>query len=121
MLAKWRAVLRTLFAGWEERPRPTHGSRRARGLPSDSESASLRGPRARSRRARLARGGSTQDRHPRVQAHVLQRRLFGDAPAGSWPSGDDFDAALRERFGLELGADEPDCERMSAPEQGQWH
>ena len=55
-------------------------------------------------------------------------KLFGGEPTGSWPSGGGgggggggFDDALRRRFGLELPAEEPDCERQSMPELGQWH
>ena len=51
---------------------------------------------------------------------VLQKLFLGQ-PRGSWPSQGNFDGALKERFGIELPANEPDCQRMSAPELGQWH
>ena len=49
------------------------------------------------------------------------RTLFEGRPSGSWPSGGTFDGALRERFGLALPYQEPDCRRRSAPELGQWN
>ena len=59
---------------------------------------------------------------PAMQAkwRTVLHQLFQDQQPGSWPSRGGFDEALSERFGLQLPAEEPDCERQSAPEQGSW-
>ena len=57
----------------------------------------------------------------RSKWRTVLHQLFQGEPPGSWPSHAGFDAALRERFGLELPLEEPDCERQSAPELGRWH
>ena len=59
----------------------------------------------------------------RQKWRAVLRKLFHNRPAGSWPCGDagGFDAALRTRFGLTLSSHEPDCSRLSAPDQGLWH
>ena len=44
-----------------------------------------------------------------------------NSSGGGGGGGGSFDDALRRRFGLELPAEEPDCERQSMPELGQWH
>ena len=48
---------------------------------------------------------------------------FGAAADHIWPSGASgtFDTALRTRFGMQLPSHEPDCARLSAPDQGVWN
>ena len=64
-----------------------------------------------------------QEMQPAMRSkwRTVLHQLFQGEPPGSWPSHAGFDAALRERFGLELPLEEPDCERQSAPELGRWH
>ena len=58
----------------------------------------------------------------RQKWRAVLRRLFGGRPSGSWPSGaQSFDGALKERFGLSPPAEEPDCTRLSAPDEGRWN
>lgn len=59
----------------------------------------------------------------RQKWRAVLRKLFHGRPSGSWPCGDagGFDAALKSRFGLSLSSQEPDCARLSAPDQGQWN
>jgi hypothetical protein len=59
----------------------------------------------------------------RAKWRTVMRKLFHKLPSGSWPtpSSGGFDSAIKQRFGLDVSVEEPDCARLSAPELGQWN
>eukprot|EP00326_Haptolina_ericina_P010976 CAMPEP_0181218570 /NCGR_PEP_ID=MMETSP1096-20121128/27766_1 /TAXON_ID=156174 ORGANISM="Chrysochromulina ericina, Strain CCMP281" /NCGR_SAMPLE_ID=MMETSP1096 /ASSEMBLY_ACC=CAM_ASM_000453 /LENGTH=160 /DNA_ID=CAMNT_0023310799 /DNA_START=75 /DNA_END=557 /DNA_ORIENTATION=- len=71
--------------------------------------------------SRMQRHSAQTGRAVRARWRRVLSSLFDGSPHGSWPSGRNFDEALRERFGVALPLEEPDCRRRSQPEQGQWH
>ena len=71
-------------------------------------------------------GRYLHEREPTVAAKwdAVLRALFDGQPPGSWPSdggGGGFDRELEARFHLQLPREEPDCNRLSAPELGNWN
>ena len=59
----------------------------------------------------------------RAKWRSVMRKLFHNRPSGSWPTprSGGFDNAIKQRFGLDVSVEEPDCARLSAPELGQWN
>lgn len=59
----------------------------------------------------------------RAKWRAILRKLFHGRPSGSWPTAGagGFDVAIKERFGLDVSEEEPDCARLSAPELGMWN
>ena len=90
---------------------------------ADDLAAKLAGADMRGISAKMARHSAEMQPVMRQKWRAILRRLFRNLPTGSWPCGPSggFDAALRTRFGLTLPSEEPDCARLSAPDQGLWN
>jgi len=73
--------------------------------------------------ARMRRHSAEMQPVMRAKWRAVLRKLFHNRPTGSWPTAaaGSFDTAIRERFGLSVSSDEPECSRLSAPELGMWN